>query len=257
MRPCVTPPLRIRGVEFGGPKPLFCVPLVAKEKKELLDQANVAHHSEADVVEWRVDSYNDLTDKSVAEALNGLRSILDRELILFTLRIAAEGGAKQVSQDARTQCINAAVRSGLIDLVDVELCNEPEMLQTVVGTAHDHATRVILSFHDFQATPTNDRLLGKISDMKRQGADLAKIACMPQEPGDVLRLLQATLSARQAFPTLPLCTISMGRLGSLSRVAGFLYGSDMAFAVGQEISAPGQIPIKEARAITEALLRHA
>lgn len=93
--------------------------------------------------------------------------------------------------------------------------------------------------------------------MIHQGADIAKVACMPREPGDVLRLLQVTLSARQIFPAVPLCTMSMGSLGALSRVAGFLYGSDMAFAVGQEVSAPGQIPLMEARAMTEALLRYA
>jgi 3-dehydroquinate dehydratase-1 len=48
----------------------------------------------------------------------------------------------------------------------------------------------------------------------------------------------------------------MGRLGSVTRVAGFLYGSDMAFAVGKEASAPGQIPIADARRMTDLLLRY-
>ena len=79
---------------------------------------------------------------------------------------------------------------------------------------------------------------------------------MPRVPGDVLRLLQVTLAARQLFPAVPLCTTSMSGLGFLSRVAGFLYGSDMAFAVGTAVSAPGQIAIAEARALSESLLRN-
>jgi 3-dehydroquinate dehydratase-1 len=51
--------------------------------------------------------------------------------------------------------------------------------------------------------------------------------------------------------------MSMGKLGTVSRVAGFLYGSDMAFAVGKEASAPGQIPIDDARRISDLLLRYA
>lgn len=257
MRPCVTPPLTIRGIEFGGPKPLFCVPLVAKTAEELLDQAHIARQLEADVIEWRVDSFSNLDDTSVLDAIRRLRMVLDHEPILFTLRSAAEGGVKQLPQHFRTQCISAAVRSRLIDLVDIELSNEPEMVETVVGTAHAHATRVVLSFHDFHSTPPNSTLLLKISEMAKHGADVAKIACMPQNAADVLRLLESTFSARQAYPALPLCTMAMGRAGALSRVAGFLYGSDMAFAVGQQISAPGQIPIREARAMTEALLRYA
>jgi 3-dehydroquinate dehydratase-1 len=257
MRPCITPPLLIRGAEFGGPKPLFCVPLVARDLNQLLTQAEVAHRLEPDVVEWRVDSYGELSAESVVEAARQLRLVLDREPIVFTLRIAAEGGASPISQDLRAHCMGAVLRSGLIDLVDVELCNGTQFLEPVIAAAHRHAAHVILSFHDFQATPSNEILLARISEMVRQGADIAKIACMPREPGDVLRLLQVTLAARQIFPAVPLCTMSMGSLGSLSRVAGFLYGSDMAFAVGQEVSAPGQIPIGEARAMTEALLRYA
>jgi 3-dehydroquinate dehydratase-1 len=79
---------------------------------------------------------------------------------------------------------------------------------------------------------------------------------MPRCEEDVLRLLDVTLRARREFPDLPLCTMSMGRLGSVTRVAGFLYGSDMAFAVGKEASAPGQIPIADARRMTDLLLRY-
>ena len=57
MRPCLASPLHIREAAFGGPKPLFCVPLVAETLEQLLDQAHVAHDLKPDVVEWRADSY--------------------------------------------------------------------------------------------------------------------------------------------------------------------------------------------------------
>ncbi len=255
MRPCVTPPLIIRGTEFGGAKPVFCIPLVARDLKQLVKQARVARRLEPDAVEWRADSYDESNGNSLVEASRTLRSVLDREPVVFTLRISTEGGAKPIGQDVRTQCISAVLRSGLIDLVDVELSNGSRFLQPIIETAHEHGVRVILSFHDFETTPSNEVLLDAISAMIRDGADIAKIACMPRDPGDVLRLLQVTFAARQAFPSIPLCTMSMGSLGSWSRVAGFLCGNDMAFAVGQEISAPGQLPIADARAMTEALLR--
>jgi 3-dehydroquinate dehydratase-1 len=257
MRPCVQPPLLIRNAEFGGPKPLFCIPLVAKDVDQLIAQARVAHNLKPDVVEWRADWYDGISVQNVFKAADSLRRVLESEPIIFTLRIHSEGGAKPMGQDVRLQVIEGALRSGLIDIVDLELSNGPEVLQPLVQSAHAHGPRVILSFHDFESTPDNDVLLEQISTMVAKGADIAKIACMPNEPSDVLRLLQVTLSARQTFPSVPLCTMSMGRLGSITRVAGFLYGSDMAFAVGQEASAPGQIPIDDARAMAEALLRYA
>lgn len=257
MRPCTTAPLIIRGSEFGGPRPLFCVPLVAADLDQLLLQAGAARSLSPDIIEWRVDSYEDLSAESVGEAMRALRSVLLQEPIIFTLRIKEEGGAKQLAPEVRSCVIRSALYSGLIDIVDVELRNGPQFNAPVMSAAREHGTKVILSFHDFETTPSNETLLQKISEMARQGADIAKTACMPREPGDVLRLLQVTLTARGMFPNLPLITMSMGRLGMISRVAGFLYGCDMSFAVGKEISAPGQIPIGEARAMTDAVLRHA
>src|SRR5262245_60418372 len=120
MRPCLTHPLRIRGAEFGGPKPLFCVPLVARDLQQLLARAQVAHRLQADVIEWRADSHEESGTESILEAASQLRTVLDHEPILFTLRISSEGGAKNISQDVRTDCIDTIIRSGLIDLVDVE-----------------------------------------------------------------------------------------------------------------------------------------
>jgi 3-dehydroquinate dehydratase-1 len=255
MRPCVKPPLLIRDVEFGGPKPVFCIPLVATGLTELLKQAKVARDLRSDLVEWRADSYQDLSVTGLLEASHALRSVMDHQPVLFTLRISSEGGAQTISQDTRIRCIDAVARSGSVDLVDIELSNGPQVLESVIQAAHGCAVRVIVSFHDFQATPSHETLFTTISAMVAAGADIAKIACMPREPSDVLRVLQVTLSARQTFPGVSLCTISMGALGLLSRVAGFLYGSDMAFAAGAASSAPGQIALDEARSVTEVLLR--
>jgi 3-dehydroquinate dehydratase-1 len=257
MRPSLAAPLEIRGAAFGGPKPLFCVPLVAETPDQLLDQALAVHRLKPDVVEWRADSYEGTSGGTFVDALRRLRTVLDPAPVIFTLRIATEGGAKPIPQEVRADSIDAVLRSGQADIVDIELSNGPGFLQPLIETAHTSKARVILSFHDFDATPDQEYLLATIAAMIRQGADIAKIACMPKEPGDVLRLMQATLAARQAFPTTPLCTMAMGGIGSISRVAGFLYGSDMAFAVGQAVSAPGQIPIAEARALADGLLRYA
>jgi 3-dehydroquinate dehydratase-1 len=257
MRPCVQPPLLIRNAEFGGPQPLFCIPLVAKDSAQLSAQAQVAHHLKPDVVEWRADSFDGIDAQTVLGAADSLRQILDTEPIIFTLRSHSEGGAKPMDQDIRLQVIESALRSGLIDIVDLELSNGRQFLKPLIDGAHELGKRVILSFHDFKSTPASDVLLDRISTMVTEGADIAKIACMPNDHADVLRLLQVTSSARQMLPSVPLCTMSMGRLGSITRVAGFLYGSDMAFAIGQEASAPGQIPIADARTIAETLLRYA
>lgn len=255
MRPCVEAPFSVRGLEYGGAKPLFCVPLVAGNLPHLLAQAEAAHDLAADLVEWRADFYGDLTPATLVGALGRLRSVLAREPIIFTLRVRGEGGAQEISQETRRICIEGAAGSGVVDFVDLEISNDIPFLDSAVHFAHERGVRVLMSFHDFSGTPANAQLLEKIGIMNQRGADVAKIAVMPRAAADVLRLLEVTLEARRSFPRLPLCTLSMGRAGVLSRVAGFLFGSDMTYVVAQEASAPGQIPIGEARAIANGLLR--
>jgi 3-dehydroquinate dehydratase-1 len=77
---------------------------------------------------------------------------------------------------------------------------------------------------------------------------------MPQSPQDVLTLLGATYEASQTL-TVPLISMSMGGLGSLSRTMGWLYGSAATFAVGESSSAPGQIAVDDLRAVLATLRR--
>lgn len=256
MKPCVESPLLIRGLEYGGGKPLFCIPIVAADAAELAAQAGIARGLRPDLVEWRADFYKDMTCDAFAAAARLLREALPEEAIIFTLRWKAEGGAREMPQPVRRLLIEAVLRSRCADIVDLELAGEPEFLDPLMHTAKQCGVRVILAMHDFEQTPPTEELLAKVAAMEARGADIAKIAVMPQSADDVMRVFQLILAARKRFPRLPLAIMSMGALGGITRVAGFLYGSDMAFAVGKEASAPGQIPIEDARRMADLLLRY-
>ena len=256
MKSTVSTPLRLRGLEFGGPRPLFCIPLVAATLASLVDQATVAGRLKPDLIEWRADFFSEASADALVHAAGVLRALAHEPAIIFTLRVKREGGAQDLDQPTRRALIEAVLRTRTIDIVDLELANERPFLDALMPLARTCGTRVLLAMHNFDETPASDVLLGHVRAMRALGTDIAKIAVMPRTPDDVLRLLQVTASARREFPDLPLATMSMGALGSLTRVAGFLYGSDMAFAVGQAASAPGQIPIEDARRTTELLLRY-
>jgi 3-dehydroquinate dehydratase-1 len=90
--------------------------------------------------------------------------------------------------------------------------------------------------------------------MHALGADVAKIAVMPQRAEDVLALLDATLRAARELP-IPVAGMSMGGLGAASRLCGGVFGSALTFAVAGAPSAPGQMPVGEVRAALETLRR--
>jgi 3-dehydroquinate dehydratase-1 len=257
VRPTVTSPLRIRGLEFGGARPLFCIPLVPSDLASLADQATIAVGLQPDLIEWRADYFATQTPDALLEAARLLRNVAPDAAIIFTLRAGNEGGAQEIAQSRRQLLIDTILRSGTIDVVDLELANEPEFLGALMPAAKASGVRVLLAMHDFTQTPPNDALSARVRAMRDRGADIAKLAVMPRSHEDVLRLFEVTIRARREFPNLPLCTMSMGQLGSVTRVAGFLYGSDMAFAVGKAASAPGQIPIADARRLADLLLTYA
>lgn len=89
--------------------------------------------------------------------------------------------------------------------------------------------------------------------MQEFGADLIKIAVMPKSRKDVLTLLDAEEEMVTKYAKCPMCAISMGRLGAVSRACGEVFGSDLTFGAVGKLSAPGQIKIEELRAIMEAL----
>ena len=91
-----------------------------------------------------------------------------------------------------------------------------------------------------------------VSRAQEMGADVAKIAVMPQSREDVMTLMEATMEADHSLD-IPVVTMSMGRLGVLSRLAGTLTGSAMTFASVGEASAPGQIPIEQMRVFCQLL----
>jgi 3-dehydroquinate dehydratase-1 len=240
--------VKVRDKVIGGPDPLICMPLVAKEKSEVMQQAEELKQFNPDLVEWRIDSYENVEDVDDSlEVLVSLREELGNIPLIFTCRIDAEGGFKQISVDKRLRLIQAAIGSGNLDLVDVEMCNQTAFIENIKDTAERNETRLIFSYHNFDQTPDETFIFNKLVQAQETGADIAKVAVMPKNYKDVLILLNATLKARTEHLEIPIISMSMGPEGGVTRIAGGLFGSDLTFAAGKESSAPGQISIGDLR----------
>ncbi len=94
-----------------------------------------------------------------------------------------------------------------------------------------------------------------MEQMKYVGADIAKLASMPNSVDDVLRMMRLTNDMKQKYPLLPIVTMSMGGLGVISRVAGEVFGSCITFGADGEGSAPGQMQMDDLGNILDALHR--
>lgn len=250
----MTQAITVKNITFQEGTTLICVPLIGKTLDELKIHAHTLAEAGADLIEWRVDHFTGVRDdKQIRLALTEIRQILATIPLLFTFRSHKEGGETELDHDAYFALNRLAVASGLVDLIDIELFNEETQIRALVADAHAAGVKVIMSNHDFQKTPPQNEIVDRLCRMQELGADLPKIAVMPQSPQDVLTLLSATLTMKEQHATRPLITMSMGKMGGVSRVTGRLFGSAMTFGSVGQASAPGQIAVGKLRELMELL----
>ena len=202
-----------------------------------------------DVVEWRVDFFEDVfqTEK-VLQAARELRAALGETPILFTFRTKKEGGEKEIGMPEYTALNKAVAESGYVDAVDVEVFSGDEIVKENIANIHAANKIVVGSNHDFFATPEKAELIRRLCKMQELGADLPKIAVMPKTCADVITLQDATQEMANTYADRPIITMSMGSLGVITRMAGEVFGSSMTFGAVGQVSAPGQIPVEKLQA---------
>lgn len=238
--------VEVRGVRIGEGIPKIIVPIVGKTREEILAAAESFKEVRLDLVEWRVDWYDDVFDfDKVKETAAALRDALGDKPILFTFRTSKEGGEKAIEPETYAKLNLDIAATGLIDLIDVEAFTGDEIVTKIIDGAHKSGVKVVASNHDFHKTPDKDELVRRLRKMQDLGADIPKIAVMPQNKKDVLTLLSATQEMSEIFADRPIITMSMAGTGLISRLCGEVFGSAATFGAVGKVSAPGQMNAKD------------
>jgi len=245
-----------RGRKLGGETPLICTPLVGRSRERILAEAATVVAKKPDVIEWRVDYFEAIGETAaVLDVARALRTVVGELPIIFTRRSIKEGGEPiGIGDEEVVRLYDAVAASRLVDFIDFEMGNDPDHVRHVRASTRAHETRLILSYHNFGYTPGAEFLVQRFLEAERQGADVAKVAVMPRDRMDVLTLLAATAQA-DAKGRIPLISMAMGPLGSVTRMVGGVFGSSLSFAVGDTASAPGQIPIADLAVVYDIIRR--
>ncbi len=246
--------VEVRNLKLGEGIPKICVPLVGKTNEEIISEAQFLKDIKFDLIEWRVDHYENVEDlDKVVEIVKALREEVGETVILFTFRSKKEGGEIEVSTEYYAELNKKVAQTKLVDLVDVELFTGDEIVKDIVETAHENGVKVVMSNHDFFKTPEKQEIINRLCKMQDLGADLPKIAVMPNNSEDVVTLLAATQEMSTKHANKPIITMSMGGLGLVSRLAGETFGSVLTFGAAKAASAPGQISVDKLAAILEVM----
>ncbi len=217
--------------------------VLAAATADLADEP--AARESADAVEFRMD----LADDDPVAAIETYDGDLP---LIATNRADWEGGEAEDGPD-RLAALETAAESPQVGAVDVELETvEQGDAEDLLATAEATDTAVIVSVHDFDATPSRSELRALLERAGKHG-DVAKVAVTAESPDDVLDLLAATRAAAVAGETV--ATMAMGEAGRHSRAVAPLYGSKIGYAPVDpaEATAPGQFDLATLRNLVERL----
>ena len=219
----------------------ICLPIVEKTMKEAILAIKEANRL-ADLIELRMDYLRN-------PSLEPLLEVGEKPLIV-TNRRKEEGGRYIGDERRRLTILKEAAEQG-VAFVDVEIGTEKPLLQDLF--ANKRGTQMILSFHDFQGTPSKKELESLWNRMTRLGADIVKIVTFAKSWEDNLFVLSLIPFSRKRNQEI--VAFCMGEKGRMSRVFAPLMGAAWTYASldRKRTSAPGQLTVWEMRDIWEKL----
>lgn len=245
--------LCIKGKIIGKGKPLVCVPVMESSKEEILRETRRLEEAHTEMIEWRVDAFENVeSPNAIREILNEMKHIIKESILVYTFRSKNQGGCKALSAADIYDIHQVAAELDVVDFIDVEYF-EAKNPQKEIAMLREMGAYVIASHHDFEQTPDTEVIRMLLEQIRESGADVVKLAVMPQNMWDVLHLLEETNRFHENHPDYPLITMSMGAKGGISRVAGEFFGSCVTFGAGGQASAPGQLPVKQLEEILHIL----
>ena len=220
--------------------------LVVSVMPKSLEEAqgiDAMRYIDADIIEWRADFLPKEAILQVAPAI--FEKFAGREL-LFTLRTRAEGGEIDLDSAEYVQIIKDVAQLYQPEYLDFEYFGHKDVFEEMLDFPN-----LVLSYHNFQETPEN--MMEILSELTSLTPKVVKVSVMAHTEQDVLDLMNFTRGFKTLNPEQEYVTISMGKMGKVSRITSDVTGSSWSFASLDEASAPGQISLSSMKKIREIL----
>ncbi|KAF0178168.1 MAG: 3-dehydroquinate dehydratase I [Nitrospirae bacterium] len=223
----------------------FTVPLIAGVlNDEDVRRLEPAALEAVDLVELRIDlCVSAMDEQSVAALALEARARFGKP-ILATIRHTSEGGQR----DFGNRISLYAALAPHVEMIDIEITAAGEF-RKVRDICNAAKTALIGSYHNFLLTPDDDALEVIHSTGRSLGADIVKLALMPQNREDIFRIVAFTMRHR----TEKIITIGMGQLGASTRLFTPLLGSLITYGAVTRTTAPGQLSAEELSGLFQRL----
>ena len=220
----------------------ICVSIASTDVQSITKLSDQAFEQGADYVEIRLDF---LRLEQLQKAIEAVKSI--KSMAIFTLRSKGQGGRFAGSEQDRVNWLQKLAEQKPM-LLDVEL---PTLQQNdeLADFLERQRTPLLVSWHDFQETPSNHRIADLLSEM-RIYSNYVKIVTTANSVDDSLRLLELYDTATGLHPIF----FAMGEAGVVSRVMCTVIGNaPFTYASLDEPMAPGQLTLRQMRKLYDKM----
>lgn len=207
----------------------YCLPIIKNNKEEILrivqENRNIYQYIEV----WL-----EPIDSPDNDFLEKLITILGDRLILLFWRENIQ--AAKLTFERKQEIVTLIGNRCLIDL---DILNDKEILEYIGDKKLKMKT--IVSYHNYQETPTAEKLKEIIDTMMKYQPDIVKVSTLCKTPADAVRLLEVLLDLKSHEQRC--IVLGMGEHGSITRIFGTLWGNELIYAPQNvsEQSAPGQL----------------
>ncbi|MDR1170419.1 MAG: type I 3-dehydroquinate dehydratase [Prevotellaceae bacterium] len=150
------------------------------------------------------------------------------------------------SKSERIERLVEAIHAGAA-FVDVETESDDDYIQAVAKEAKLNKCYLIVSYHNFDSTPSVPEMCDIVNTCIKQGADVVKIATTAKDQSDLTKI---ALLYEKRFDT-DLIAFAMGETGLVTRLICISNGAPWTYASisDDKTLASGQIPAKNVRCI--------
>lgn len=200
----------------------ICCPVKSKNPEKFLKEIKAAQ-KEADIVEIWFDEWGKNLNKEILKEIFAVK----KKPFIYK----STGNIKNIKM----------VLQNKIEFVDLDIKTDSSIIKNVKKISPK--TKIILSFHDFKATPKTKILKKTAKNIIEKGANIIKLATHAKTSADSLRMLGLLDNLTQdGYKAICLC---MGEKGKMTRTVGHLMGNYLMYAPLNSSSktASGQINI--------------
>ena len=197
----------------------------------------------ADLVEWRADA---LPREAILQVAPAVFEKCAGKEVIFTVRTKREGGQLELADQDYVDLLKEVAALYQPDYIEFAYHAYRSVFEQMLDFPN-----LVLSYYNAIETP--DNFMELMSEMTSLSPAVVKMAVTAQTAQDVLDVMNYTRGFKTLHTEQQFATISMGSLGTLSRLAGQLTGSCWTFAYLDQPTTQGQLSLTKTRKILDCL----